>query len=187
MCLFSDKNSRRVWNSWRNDAFLSKTRHKKNEYMQRKRCHVYRDKKRQWMNITHRFNDSQTQLRVNLMQVNDSHICYYECHTFYFFKYEIKCLQGSWGSSENVGKMISINFYQIRSRRKNLTSGIYPMFSMYTFPIANFSSIKPLYDNSGLLLCDQTDRCDCNRSTCSGCFIPCTSCQSSKCGLECRT
>ncbi|UJR26342.1 hypothetical protein I4U23_007677 [Adineta vaga] len=48
------------------------------------------------------------------------------------------------------------------------------------------NSIKPLYTDSGLLVSDQTDRCDCNRLSCSGCFLPCTSCQSSKCGLECR-
>ncbi|CAF1257341.1 unnamed protein product [Adineta steineri] len=48
------------------------------------------------------------------------------------------------------------------------------------------NSIKPLYDQSGLLASDQTDRCDCNRLTCSGCFVPCTACQSPKCGLECR-
>ncbi len=50
----------------------------------------------------------------------------------------------------------------------------------------NFSSSKPLYDQSGLLVSDQTDRCDCNCLTCLGCFLPCTSCHSSKCGLECR-
>jgi hypothetical protein len=49
-----------------------------------------------------------------------------------------------------------------------------------------FSASKPLYDKSGLLLFDQTDRCDCNRLKCPGCFLPCTNCQSSKCGLECR-
>ncbi|CAF1038692.1 unnamed protein product [Rotaria sordida] len=48
------------------------------------------------------------------------------------------------------------------------------------------SSSKPLYDKSGLLLSDEADRCDCNRLTCPGCFLPCTSCHSSKCGLECR-
>ncbi|CAF2355917.1 unnamed protein product [Rotaria sp. Silwood2] len=48
------------------------------------------------------------------------------------------------------------------------------------------SSSKPLYDKSGLLVSDETDRCDCNRLTCLGCFLPCTACHSSKCGLECR-
>ncbi|CAF4935619.1 unnamed protein product, partial [Rotaria sp. Silwood1] len=48
------------------------------------------------------------------------------------------------------------------------------------------SSSKPIYDKSGLLLSDGTDRCDCNHLTCPGCFLPCTSCHSSKCGLECR-
>ncbi|CAF1284768.1 unnamed protein product [Adineta steineri] len=48
------------------------------------------------------------------------------------------------------------------------------------------SASKPLYDKSGLLISDQTDRCDCNRLKCPGCFLPCTNCQSSKCGLECR-
>ncbi|CAF1163119.1 unnamed protein product [Rotaria sp. Silwood1] len=48
------------------------------------------------------------------------------------------------------------------------------------------SANKPLYDESGLLICDQTDRCDCNRLKCPGCFISCTNCQSPKCGLECR-
>ncbi|CAF1689812.1 unnamed protein product, partial [Adineta ricciae] len=45
---------------------------------------------------------------------------------------------------------------------------------------------KPLYDKSGLLASDQTDRCDCNRFKCPGCFVPCANCQSAKCGLECR-
>ena len=48
------------------------------------------------------------------------------------------------------------------------------------------STSRPLYDKSGLLVSDQTNRCDCNRFNCSGCFLPCSSCQSSKCGLECR-
>ncbi|CAF1259060.1 unnamed protein product [Rotaria sordida] len=48
------------------------------------------------------------------------------------------------------------------------------------------STSKPLYDASGLLISDQTDRCDCNRLKCPGCFIPCTNCQSPKCGIECR-
>lgn len=48
------------------------------------------------------------------------------------------------------------------------------------------SASKPLYDKSGILLFDQTDRCDCNRLKCPGCFLPCSTCQSSKCGLECR-
>lgn len=50
-----------------------------------------------------------------------------------------------------------------------------------------FSTVKPLYDKSGLLISDQTDRCDCNRLKCPGCFLPCSNCQSSKCGLECRS
>ncbi|CAF1210887.1 unnamed protein product [Rotaria magnacalcarata] len=45
---------------------------------------------------------------------------------------------------------------------------------------------KPLYDESGLLITDQADRCDCNRLKCPGCFIPCAHCESPKCGLECR-
>lgn len=49
------------------------------------------------------------------------------------------------------------------------------------------SASKPLYDKSGLLISDQTDRCDCNRMKCPGCFLPCSNCQSPKCGLECRT
>ena len=48
------------------------------------------------------------------------------------------------------------------------------------------SASKPLYDKSGLFESDQTDRCDCNRLKCPGCFLPCSTCQSSKCGLECR-
>ncbi len=50
----------------------------------------------------------------------------------------------------------------------------------------NFSASKPLYDKSGLLISDETNRCDCNRLKCPGCFLPCTNCQSPKCGLECR-
>ncbi|CAF2964375.1 unnamed protein product [Rotaria sp. Silwood2] len=48
------------------------------------------------------------------------------------------------------------------------------------------SASKPLYDESGFLISDQTDRCDCNRLKCPGCFIHCSNCQSPKCGLECR-
>lgn len=48
------------------------------------------------------------------------------------------------------------------------------------------SASKPLYDKDGLLVSDQSDRCDCNRLICPGCFLPCSNCHSSKCGLECR-
>ncbi len=50
----------------------------------------------------------------------------------------------------------------------------------------NYSASKPLYDKSGHLISDETDRCDCNRVKCPGCFLPCSNCQSPKCGLECR-
>ena len=50
----------------------------------------------------------------------------------------------------------------------------------------DFSASKPLYDKTGRLVSDQTDRCDCNRLKCPGCFLACSNCHSSKCGLECR-
>lgn len=65
-----------------------------------------------------------------------------------------------------------------------------PMNNLYciipTIALLPFSTSKPLYDESGRLVSDQTDRCDCNRLKCPGCFLPCTNCQSAKCGLECR-
>jgi hypothetical protein len=56
----------------------------------------------------------------------------------------------------------------------------------FTIKPCHFSASKPLYDKSGHLTSDQTDRCDCNRLKCPGCFLSCTNCQSPKCGLECR-
>lgn len=63
-----------------------------------------------------------------------------------------------------------------------------PLYPLLKFIInfMNSSSSKQLYDKTGHLLSDDTDRCDCNRLICSGCFFPCASCQSPKCGLECR-
>lgn len=47
--------------------------------------------------------------------------------------------------------------------------------------------IKPaLHDNSGRLVSNKVDVCDCQDENCAGCHFPCASCGSEKCGVECR-
>ncbi|XP_067902724.1 ARL14 effector protein-like isoform X2 [Heterodontus francisci] len=43
-----------------------------------------------------------------------------------------------------------------------------------------------VYDSQGLLIFSRLDRCDCLDEDCLGCFYPCPSCGSQKCGVECR-
>ncbi|XP_069759060.1 ARL14 effector protein-like isoform X1 [Narcine bancroftii] len=43
-----------------------------------------------------------------------------------------------------------------------------------------------VYDSQGLLILSGLDRCDCLDEDCLGCFYPCPSCGSQKCGIECR-
>ncbi|KFP25237.1 ARL14 effector protein-like, partial [Colius striatus] len=42
------------------------------------------------------------------------------------------------------------------------------------------------YDKHGRLLCNNIDLCDCLEKNCLGCFYPCSKCNSTKCGPECR-
>jgi len=42
-----------------------------------------------------------------------------------------------------------------------------------------------LYNSEGKLLTGG-DYCDCTRPNCTGCFFPCKSCGSNKCGIVCR-
>nr|XP_020767045.1 uncharacterized protein LOC110149050 [Odocoileus virginianus texanus] len=42
------------------------------------------------------------------------------------------------------------------------------------------------YDQSGRLICNDADLCDCLEKNCLGCFYPCPKCNSNKCGPECR-
>ncbi|XP_077970455.1 ARL14 effector protein-like [Styela clava] len=51
----------------------------------------------------------------------------------------------------------------------------------------NQSRKKSLYDEGGCLVADGRDLCDCLMVTCPGCFYPCDTCRSSKCGIDCRT
>ncbi|XP_055505943.1 ARL14 effector protein-like, partial [Leucoraja erinacea] len=43
-----------------------------------------------------------------------------------------------------------------------------------------------VYDSQGVLIVSKRDRCDCLDEDCLGCFYPCPSCDSQKCGIECR-
>lgn len=45
---------------------------------------------------------------------------------------------------------------------------------------------QALHDNSGLLMSDGRDLCDCQDPECPGCHYPCPQCQSAKCGSLCR-
>ncbi|XP_053146705.1 ARL14 effector protein-like isoform X3 [Hemicordylus capensis] len=42
------------------------------------------------------------------------------------------------------------------------------------------------YDKHGWLLSSKIDLCDCLDKNCLGCFYPCSKCNSTKCGPECR-
>lgn len=46
---------------------------------------------------------------------------------------------------------------------------------------------KSLYDEGGCFISDGRDLCDCLMEACPGCFYPCDTCRSAKCGRECRT
>ncbi|XP_077989414.1 ARL14 effector protein-like isoform X2 [Glandiceps talaboti] len=54
----------------------------------------------------------------------------------------------------------------------------------------NASRQKPkkstIYDDSGRLIEDGRDLCDCLDDLCPGCHYPCPQCESTKCGSECR-
>ena len=50
-----------------------------------------------------------------------------------------------------------------------------------------FSARKnQLYDDTGRLLANNKDLCDCLDVECPGCHFPCPRCRSEKCGGECR-
>lgn len=43
-----------------------------------------------------------------------------------------------------------------------------------------------MYDETGLLLENSSDLCDCLDVDCLGCHFPCPKCNSTKCATECR-
>lgn len=43
-----------------------------------------------------------------------------------------------------------------------------------------------LYDEMGRIRLTKEDICDCFDIRCPGCFFPCASCKSQKCGIKCR-
>ncbi|KAI5263390.1 Arl14 Effector Protein-Like [Manis pentadactyla] len=48
------------------------------------------------------------------------------------------------------------------------------------------ASVLKKYDESGKLIFNDVDLCDCLEKNCLGCFYPCPKCNSNKCGPECR-
>lgn len=43
-----------------------------------------------------------------------------------------------------------------------------------------------LYDENGIHIATEIDLCDCLDRSCSGCFLSCPKCGSTKCGQDCR-
>lgn len=43
-----------------------------------------------------------------------------------------------------------------------------------------------IYDEKGRLIANGLNVCDCLMANCPGCFFPCSKCESTKCGSECR-
>jgi len=94
-------------------------------------------------------------------------------------KKSCQCLQCS-TKTFKISSTIKSRYILVEKKQQIVCSKLNQYYCFY-------SATKPLYDKSGLLISDQTDRCDCNRLKCQGCFLPCSNCQSPKCGLECRT
>ena len=43
-----------------------------------------------------------------------------------------------------------------------------------------------VYEDTGKLIQDNRDLCDCLETSCPGCHFPCPKCGSEKCGADCR-
>ncbi|XP_049623777.1 ARL14 effector protein-like [Suncus etruscus] len=83
-------------------------------------------------------------------------------------------------SFENPGpKMTDFNPVPRKLRKKAQMSK-----KNENFPEKNKPQRK--YDESGKLLCNGVDLCDCLDPNYLGCFYPCPKCNSTKCGPECR-
>uniref|UniRef100_A0A183TL78 ARF7EP_C domain-containing protein n=1 Tax=Schistocephalus solidus TaxID=70667 RepID=A0A183TL78_SCHSO len=68
----------------------------------------------------------------------------------------------------------------------NLTRGFRRQLTLHSQLCERNSSDPGLFDSRGRILPDLTNRCDCLRPDCRGCFLPCRRCHSNMCGPLCR-
>nr|VZI30625.1 unnamed protein product [Spirometra erinaceieuropaei] len=68
----------------------------------------------------------------------------------------------------------------------NLTRGFRRQLTLHSQLCERNSSDPGLFDSRGRILPDLTNRCDCLRPDCKGCFLPCRRCHSNMCGPLCR-
>lgn len=64
----------------------------------------------------------------------------------------------------------------------------YELFMVkYFLLLCDSKKLNQMYDETGRLLENSLDICDCLDKDCPGCHFPCPKCASEKCGAECRS
>jgi hypothetical protein len=77
------------------------------------------------------------------------------------------------------GEQKRVRITKTKSKREEWLNKVYKVSEFYNGCV---------YDEWGVLHAkvNTSDLCDCTSSSCFGCFEPCTKCNSTKCGVECR-
>ncbi|XP_036750502.1 ARL14 effector protein-like isoform X1 [Manis pentadactyla] len=81
---------------------------------------------------------------------------------------------------QNPGPQVADFNPEIRQQRKRARR------SMMNECFSVKYNVLKKYDESGKLIFNDVDLCDCLEKNCLGCFYPCPKCNSNKCGPECR-